>query len=556
MMNASAATATTPSDSLFKRLSARWQNSWHLISFALAAIVLMPLLIIALSWLSVESEVWQHLTETVLGTLLRNTLVLLFGVGCGVMLIGVSLAWLTTVCDFPARRWLEWALMLPLAMPAYVLAFVMVGLFDYSGPLQSVLREWFGRGNYWIPPIRSEGGVIFVMVLALYPYVYMLARVAFLGQGQRLMEAAQSLGLSPVSAFFKVALPMARPAIAAGMALALMETLADFGTVAVFNYDTFTTAIYKAWYGLFNLPAAAQLASLLLVFVFFALSLERRQRRQARYHTDNQRQYRYKLTGWKAWAATGFALTVLAFAFFIPMSQLIYWVWKTAASDLDSRYIALLTNTLSLGALAASLTVLAAVLLGFSQRLSRRTSTRFAAAIATLGYALPGSVLAVGIMLFFVWMDRYLNAALSWLGFEAGLVLSGGLLALIMAYMVRFMAVAYSPVEGGLHRIRPSIHEAARSLGASPSTLLWRIYLPLLRPSLFTGFLLVFVDVMKEMPATLLLRPFGWDTLAVRIYEMTSEGEWARAALPASTLVLIGLVPVILLVQRARSGRG
>lgn len=550
-------TSAVPSHSLIKRLFfTPVQNGWQLLSFALAAIVLIPLLIIALSWLTVETTVWQHLTETVLGTLLRNTVVLLLGVGSGVMLLGVSLAWLTTVCDFPARRWLEWALMLPLAMPAYVLAFVMVGIFDYSGPVQSVLRDWFGRGNYWLPPIRSEGGVIFVMVLALYPYVYMLARVAFLGQGQRLMEAAQSLGLSPMAAFFQVALPMARPAIAAGMALALMETLADFGTVAVFNYDTFTTAIYKAWYSLFNLPAAAQLASLLLLFVFIALTLERRQRGQARYHSDKQRQYRYKLTGWRAWAATGFALSVLAFAFFIPMSQLVYWVWKTAAYDLDNRYVALLSNTLSLGALAATLTVLAAILLGFSQRLSRHASTRFAAMIATLGYALPGSVLAVGIMLFFVWIDRHLSAVLSGFGFDTAVLLSGGLLALVMAYIVRFMAVAYSPIEGGLHRIRPSIHEAARSLGASPMTLLWRVYLPLLRPSLFTGFLLVFVDVMKEMPATLLLRPFGWDTLAVRIYEMTSEGEWERAALPASTLVLIGLVPVILLVQRARRGRG
>lgn len=525
---------------------------WQTASWLLAAMVILPLFVIGLSWLAFDASIWQHLAETVLSQLLINTLVLLLGVGCGVMLIGVSLAWLTTLCDFPGRRWLDWALMLPLAVPAYVLAFVMLGLFDYSGPLQTLLREIFGRGNYWLPPIRSEGGVIFVMVLALYPYVYMLARIAFMGQGRRLMEAAQSLGLTPVAGFFLVALPMARPAIAAGMALALMETLADFGTVAVFNYDTFTTAIYKAWYSLFSLAAAAQLASLLLIFVFIALSLERRQRQQARYHSDTQRPYRYSLRGWRAFAATGFALTVFTFAFLIPIAQLLYWLWETAAQDLDRRYINLLFNTLSLGAIAATLTVIAALLLGVSQRLSRQRGTRFAVAIATLGYALPGSVLAVGVMLSFIWLDEQLKAMLNLLGLDTGLLLSGGILALIIAYMVRFMAVAYSPVEGSLHRIRPSLHEAARSLGAKPRELLWRVYLPLLHPGLLAGFLLVLVDVMKEMPATLLLRPFGWDTLAVRIYEMTSEGEWERAALPALTLVLMGLLPVILLVRRTQ----
>jgi iron(III) transport system permease protein len=528
-------------------------NGWQWGSALLASLVVMPLLVIFLSWLEFDGQIWQHLADTLLMDLLRNTLVLLFGVGFGVLLLGVSLAWLTTMCEFPGRRWFDWALMLPLAMPAYVLAFVIIGLFDFSGPIQSLLREWFGRGNYWIPPIRSEGGVIMVMVLALYPYVYMLARVAFLGQGQRLMEAAQSLGSSPTAAFFQVALPMARPAIAAGMALALMETLADFGTVAVFNYDTFTTAIYKSWYSLFNLAAAAQLASLLLLFVFLALFLERRQRRQARYHAENRCGRRYVLKGWKAWAATLFALSILLIAFVIPVMQLLYWVWNHFSRDLDSRYFSLLSNTLLLGSFAAILTVMAGLLLGFSQRLTRNVITRFSVSIATLGYALPGSVLAVGIMLSFVWFEHYLQVGFAFFNIEMNLILSGGLLGLLLAYVVRFMAVAYNPIESGLQRIRPSLHEAARGLGAVPRELLWRLYLPLLRPGLMAGFLLVFVDVMKEMPATLLLRPFGWDTLAIRIYEMTSEGEWQRAALPALTLIIIGLLPVIFLVKRQQS---
>ncbi|EIJ43940.1 ABC-type Fe3+ transport system, permease component [Beggiatoa alba B18LD] len=525
-------------------------GGWKLISLGLAILVLVPLLVLSATWLSNASDIWQHLLQTVLPELLRNTFVLLIGVGIGVTVIGVSLAWLTAMCEFPGRRFFEWGLMLPLAVPAYVLAFVMVGLFDYSGVVQSLIRQWFGS-SLWFPAIRSEKGVIIVMVLALYPYIYMLVRVAFLGQGQRMMEAARSLGASPFQAFYHVALPIARPAIAAGVSLALMETLADFGTVAVFNYNTFTTAIYKAWINLFNLHAAAQLATLLLLFVITALLTERYFRGRARYHTDSRCQHRYQLKGWKAITATTFAGFIFAFAFFIPLLQLIVWIWQTAARDLDYRYINLLTNTLLLGVIAASLTVFSALLLGFSQHTQRKSrSIRFAVSVATMGYALPGSVLAVGVMLSFVWMDNQLQAFFTSIGLSPYRLLTGGIIALLLAYIVRFMAVAFGAVDSGLHQIRPSLQDAARSLGASHLDILKRLYFPLLRSGLFAGFLLVLVDVMKEMPATLLLRPFGWDTLSVRIYEMTAEGEWERAALPALTLVLVGLLPVIFLVKR------
>ncbi len=513
----------------------------------------LPLLLLFSGWLQAENSVWQHLAETVLADLVLNTLVLLSGVATGVLLLGVGLAWLTAMCDFPGRRLFDWALMLPLAIPAYVLAFVTLGLLDYAGPVQSTLREWFGH-DAGLPDIRSAGGVIAVMVLVLYPYVYMLARSAFLTQGAGTLEAARTLGLGPWAAFFRVALPMARPAIVAGTSLALMETLADFGTVAVFNYDTFTTAIYKAWFGLFDLQAASQLASLLLLIVALALVSERKLRGRARFAEGARRgrPQRHTLNGWRGWGATLLAASVLLLAFIFPVLQLLGWAWKVVAEDLDSRYWELLGHTLLLGTVAMALTVTAALLLAFAHRYQKERLTRAAVGVATLGYALPGSVLAVGVMLAFTGIDNFINAIAPLFGLDApGRLLGGTLLALLLAYMVRFMAVAFGPIESGLGRIRPSMAEAGRSLGAGSIEVLRRIYLPLLRPGLLSAALLVLVDVMKEMPATLLLRPFGWDTLAVRIYEMTSEGEWQRAALPAVTLILVGLLPVILLVRKS-----
>ncbi|MBL4608883.1 MAG: iron ABC transporter permease, partial [Pseudomonadales bacterium] len=496
-----------------------------------------------------DKEIWAHLLETVLSTLLVNTLVMLLGVGLIVSFVGVSLAWLTAVCDFPGRKFFDWALMLPLAMPTYVIAFVMVGLLDYSGPLQSALRNVLGS-SFLLPEVRSAGGVVFVLSLVLYPYVYMFARSAFLSQGRGLLDAARVLGLGPWMGFYKVALPMARPAIAGGVALALMEASADFGAVSVFNYDTFTTAIYKTWYGFFNIHAAGQLASLLLMFVVGALWLERRSRGKARYHQEGQK-HRIQLTGWQAWTAMLFCLLVLSGAFIIPVLKLLLWVGLHRFSDLDAGYVRLLGNSLGLAALAGSVTVGLAFLLALIKNSYSWPLVSPLVQWATLGYALPGSILAVGIMLSFAFIDRGLHQLYLGLGIESGFYLVGGVLALILAYVVRFMAVAYGAIDSSFEQIRPSVIEAARSLGVSWQKLLGRVYLPLLRPGLLTAILLVFVDVMKDMPATLLLRPFGWDTLAVRVYEMTSEGEWERAALPGITLVLAGLIPVLLLVRRS-----
>ncbi|HSX70088.1 MAG TPA: iron ABC transporter permease [Pseudomonas sp.] len=528
------------------------QRRWYPIAFAIAALVLLPLSVLALSWHEVDGEIWRHLWDTQMPRLLGNTLVLVLGVGVGVTLLGVSLAWLTSLCEFPGRRWLDWALMLPFAIPAYVLAFVFIGLFDFAGPVQSLLREWFGTGIRF-PRVRSTGGVILVLVLVFYPYVYLLARSAFLAQGRGLLEAARVLGQSPWQAFWRVALPMARPAIGAGLALAIMETLADFGAVAVFNFDTFTTAIYKTWYGFYSLSSATQLASLLLLAVMLVLYGERRARGASRPASERPRGAAlYRLRGWKAFAASAWCGLVFACAFVVPLLQLLAWFWQRGRFDLDERYAGLILHTLSLGGLAALITVAVALLLAFARRQAPTRPIRSAVSLANLGYALPGSVLAVSIMLAFSFLDRELVIPLStWLGGAGKPLLLGSLFALLLAYLVRFMAVAYGPLESSLARIRPSLPQAARSLGVSGPALFLRVYLPLLLPGALSAALLVFVDVLKEMPATLLMRPFGWDTLAVRIFEMTSEGEWARAALPALTLVLVGLLPVIGLIRRS-----
>ncbi|NGZ05575.1 MAG: iron ABC transporter permease [Magnetococcales bacterium] len=531
---------------------------WGVGAWCIALLVVVPLGVILSAWITPAWGVWHHLVDTLMVELLVNTVILLVGVTFWVLLLGVGLAWLTAIYSFPGQRFFDWALLLPLAMPAYVLAFTMLGFLDYGGPLQHWLAARFGANGYWFPDARSPGMVVFLFSLSLYPYVYMLARSAFLGQGQRMLEASRMLGRSPWGAFFHAALPMARPAIAAGCALAAMEALADFGAVSVFGFNTFTTAIYKAWFGLFNLSAATQLATVLLLFVAVALAVERRMRGRARYFSSDThgRKERIPLRGSAAWMASGAAGLVFLLAFGLPMGQLLMWAWHRVAVDLDGRFWGLVWHTVVLGGAAALLATVLAFLLGMARR--RRAGDRgtmLAIHLSTLGYALPGSVLAVGVMLTLVWLGRGMEVL--WFGgsgVNGANWFGGGVFALLLAYLVRFLAVANGPVESGLETIRPSLLEAARSLGSSTMDVVWRIEVPILRSGLVTAIVLVMVEVMKEMPATLLLRPFGWDTLAVRIHEMTSEGEWERAALPAVTLVLTGLLPVIWLIRR--SGRG
>lgn len=527
--------------------------SWRFIPVLVAVLVLIPVGTILLSFLAPAGDVWQHLVETILPSLLINTFWLTLGVAVSSALLGVSLAWFTAVCEFPGRKFFSWGLLLPLAIPAYVMAFVTLGLFDFTGPVQTLLRSWVGPEQFWFPNVRGRLGVIIVMTLAFYPYVYLLARNAFLTQGKRSLEAAQSLGFNRMQGFLKVALPMARPWIASGVMLVLMETLADFGTVAVFNYDTFTTAIYKAWFSMFSLSAASQLASLLIVIVFVLIVMEQQFRSRMRYAETkhSSRIPRIPLTGWRAWGVAGFALAILFFAFLLPITQLIIWATDTFVEEFNQLYLGFLWHSLMLSGLAALLTCSVAVLVVYSARRHPDIVTRVAVRIATIGYALPGVVLAVGIFVPLAWLDNWLSEmAMQLFHIETGLLIQGTLAIMLIAYMTRFLAVGHNPIDSAMQRITFSIDEASMGLGLNGWSMLKRVHLPILKGGIFTAVTLVFVDVMKEMPITLMTRPFGWDTLAVRIFEMTSEGEWEQAALPAVALVLAGLIPIVLLTRQ------
>lgn len=530
-------------------------QGWSVATFFMAALVLAPLVVVLSSLFSGTDPIWEHLAHTMLATLLWNTLWLVIGVAAGTALLGVSLAWLTAACDFPGRKFFDWALMLPLAIPSYVIAFVGIGLLDFSGPVQTALRDWLGKDDLPFPRIRSTGGVILVMTLTLYPYVYLLARNAFLTQGRRAMEAAQSLGHNRWSGFFWVALPMARPWIAGGIMLALMETLADFGTVAIFNFDTFTTAIYKAWFGFFSLSAASQLASLLVLIVFMVILLEQGLTSRMRFTPSEKsgaQSDRVRLAPLQGRLVFAYALLILSAAFVIPVIQLVIWAGGVFGQDFDGRYLAFLSQSLLLGGMAAFITVVCALVLVYANRLRNTLVTRIMVRIATLGYALPGSVLAVGIFIPLAWLDNHLMIpGRDWLGLETGFILKGTLAAMLLAYLIRFLAVAQNPLHSAIQRITLNTDEAARSLGVSGIAMLRTVHLPALRGGLLTAMILVFVDVMKEMPITLMTRPFGWDTLSVRIFEMTSAGEWERAALPALVLVATGFLPIMLLTKQA-----
>jgi iron(III) transport system permease protein len=530
-----------------------WPSGWQWLVMLVALLVLMPLSVLFLAWLEPAWDIWRHLQQTLLSRLLLNTFQLLVGVSIGTLLLGVGLAWLTGACDFPGRRHFSWTLLLPLAMPTYVLAFVFLGLFDFSGPVQTQLRAWFGPG-VWLPEMRSAGGVILVMTLALYPYIYLLSRNAFRTQGKRALEAAQSLGCSPTAGFFRVVLPMARPWIAGGTALVLMEALADFGAVSIFNYDTFTTAIYKAWFGFFSLPAAAQLSSLLVALVFGLIVLEQQLRKRMRFSQSRlaPQAERIQLHGWHKWAATVACSGVLGIAFVLPTLQLLRWSLEIFHQEFNRRYLDLLGHSLLLGLSAALLIVTVALLIAYCGRRHNDRLTGSMIRISTLGYALPGTVLAVGIVIPLAGMDNLLiDLARSLLDIEMKPLLQGTVFVMLLAYLIRFMAVGFKSIDSAMHRVTTNIDEASRLMGLRGPRLLWRIHLPMLRGGIFTALTLVFVDVMKEMPITLMTRPFGWDTLAVKIYELTSEGEWERAALPALTLLLSGLIPIVLLMRGA-----
>jgi len=537
---------------------ARQDGGWRWPLLITAAVLVMPVLVIAGSLLLPYSESWGHLLDTVVPRYVSTSLWLMLGVGVGTFVIGVGAAWLTTAYQFPGRRLLSWALLLPMAMPAYIIAYTYTGMLDFSGPVQSLIRDRFGwgYGDYYFPKIRSLGGAICMLSLVLYPYVYLLTRVAFAEQSAAILEAGRSLGRTPQQTFVSIALPMARPAIVAGVSLALMETLADFGTVDYFGVSAFTAGIFRTWYGLGELTTAAQLCAMLLVFVLALIALERVSRARMRFHYRTTRPATpLQLGRGKGLlVCTSLSLVVVA-GFLLPALQLFSWSLDRWNLILDPSFLSLVYNSFSLAAMAAVCCLLVALLLGYGKRLSPGVTERVTVRVAGMGYAVPGMVIAVGVLIPMAWLDNTIDGfARAWFDTSTGLILSGTVFALVFAYVVRFLSVALQSVESGLARIGPELDESARTLGANPTQTLRRVHLPILRGSLLTALLLVFVDVLKELPATLILRPFNVNTLAVRAYELASDERLADAALPALAIVIIGLAPVILLVRGILAG--
>jgi iron(III) transport system permease protein len=544
----------------------RWQESWlnrwleqgleRLLgtgALALAALVGLPMLMAALAALLGTAETWASLADTILPQAAFTTLALAVLVGCGVAIVGTGTAWLVTACRFPGSWLLEVALALPLAFPAYVLAYAYAVFLDYPGPVQTALRDITGwqAGDYVFPNIRSLGGAAVIFVMVLYPYVYLLARAAFLRQSPSAFHSARTLGASPWRAFLQVSVPMARPAIAAGVALALMETVADFGAVAHLGVQTFATAIYQAWFAMGDRSAAAQLSLCLLMVALVLLGLERSQRGDASRQMPTKRPQPLlpmRLTGFSAvlaWIACAIPVLLGSVLPVVILAEM------AATSDQDIfslRFLAYVGNSVKLALLAAIVTLAAALVLGFARRFVATRRVRFAYGMAGMGYAVPGSVIAVGLLVPFAAFDNLIDARMqSWFGVSTGLLFTGSVLLLVFAYLVRFLAPALGAFETGMETIRPSLDRAARTLGSGIPAIIARIHLPLMSTSLMTAALIVFVDVMKELPATLIMRPFNYDTLAVHAYRLASDERLADAGAPALMIVAFGLLPVIVL---------
>lgn len=530
-------------------------------SLLIAALVCLPVVAVLFAAATPSGGIWSHIAVTTLPEMLVNTLLLCLMVGAFAASAGAVSAWLVTACEFRGRAALEVALLLPLAMPAYVCGYVVTWLFEVPGPVQGAIRDATGLsyGQYWFPEIRSLPGAAIVLGSVLYPYVYLLCRAAFLQQSTCLIECSRTLGHGLSSAFFRVALPLARPAIAGGTALVLMEVLADFGTVQHFAIKTFTTGIYDTWFAMGDRGAASQLAACLMGVVALLLLLEHASRGGRRFHPTTTRHPPFRpvlLRGWKAAAAFLACAAPLAFGFLLPAGALC-WLALTAGDSLaPHRFLPFAANSLTLATLTATLAVLLAALLAWGARLAPSALTRGANRVAMLGYAVPGSVIAVGTLVPFGLFD---NALDTWLratfGVSSGLLLSGTMVALVFAYLVRFLAVALSAVESGLARLKPSLAGAARTLGAAPGEAVRRVELPLARGALLSAAVLVFVDTMKELPATLIVRPFDLDTLAVRVHNLASDERLAEASTAALMIVAVGLSPIILLVRMMKRGQ-
>ncbi len=541
------------------RMAAMWriqsqERPWFLSSLVIAILIGLPLASVLYLAFFPDENIWPHLMATVLPRYLENTAILMVGVGLLTFAIGTGAAWLMVMYDFPGKRWLSWALLLPFAVPAYVVAYVYTDLLEYAGPVQMALRNlfsWDSAQDYWFPEIRSMGGAILMMSLALYPYVYMLARAAFLEQSVALYQTARSLGTSPLGYFFRVSLPIARPAIAVGLALVLMETLNDFGTVDYFAVQTLTAGLYDTWLNMSNLGGAAQIASLMVAIVVILITLERysrRRQKQFQSRTASEPIAPQKLSGARAALATTAAASPFVLGFLIPFLVLTHYAFNYFSVSWNADFIRHAFNSFSLSAGAAFITLVLGIVLAYSKRLNRNALTSSMIRVASLGYAVPGAVLAVGIIIPFAALDNAVDSLMrARFDHSTGLILSGTAFAILFAYCVRFLAVASGSVESSLEKVTFNMDMASRSLGQSTLHTLLYVHLPIIRRGALTAMLVVFVDCMKELPATLILRPFNFETLATQVYQFASDELLEQSALSALVIVLVGIIPVMLL---------
>lgn len=540
--------------SLF-RIGTHW--GWFCTAWTVALLVLLPVLavcVLAFSGRDGGGSIWGHLATTVLPGYVWTSLLLMLGVTLMAGSIGVIAAWLTTMYQFPLRRFYEWGLLLPFAIPANVIAYVYTDVLEYAGPVQNWLRDIFGWSSprdYWFPEIRSLGGAVTMLSLVLYPYVFMLARTAFLEQSASLRDASRTLGCSGLESFWRVALPSARPAIAVGLALTLMETLNDFGTVDYFAVRTLTAGIFSVWLNMGSVRGAAQIALCLMVFIVGLIWVERHARRRQRQFGKSEQFRRYRrprLRGYTAWLASLACFLPLGLGFFFPVSVLARHAWRYFEKSWTERFAEYAVNSLVLSLSAALLTLMIGILLAYAKRLDRTRSVQHALKLSSLGYAMPGAVIGLGVLIPLAGFDNALDAFMrDAFGISTGLLFTGSMAAIIIAYVVRFLAVSAGAIESSLDKVTPSMDMASRSLGESSLRTLWRVHLPLIRPGMLTAALVVFVDSMKELPATLLLRPFNFDTLATHVYQFASDELLEMAALPALVIVAVGVLPVIFL---------
>jgi iron(III) transport system permease protein len=527
-----------------------WWNKWTGYSLLILLLVATPLFTIFIKLFDSPGGSWSHIANNLLMGYFQNTILLLLGVAIMTFLLGVSTAWLVSNYEFPGRKYFEWLLILPLGFPGYIMAYTYVGILDYTGPIQVFFRNTFDmqvRGS--LIDIMNLPGAVFILSITLFPYVFLITRSSFLQQSKTLQEASFLLGANRFKTFFKVALPMARPAIVAGIALASMEVLNDYGTVKYFGVNTFTTGIFRAWFSMGDSSTAIYLAAILMVFVFVILYLESLQRGNRQYSAVNGIQKptaRVHPALGKKIFYTSICTSIFLISFLFPFLQLVNWVSLTYTKVVNQDFFLLIFRSFGLAAVSGIFIVILSIVLLYALRLSPFKWVKNITKIATLGYAIPGAVIAVGVMIPFIALDKWVYGNL-FSSQVAGLFFSGTLFALVFAYIVRFMAVGYNPVEAGFQKIGIHVNEASRLLGVRSTRTLWKIDLPLIKTSLVSGILLVFVDVLKELPLTLILRPFNYQTLATKAFDMATNEMIAESANAALIIILTGIVPIIFL---------